>query len=255
MEEAQSYSVGELAAATGISVRTLHHYDSIGLLSPTSRSAAGYRQYDADDATRLFRILIYRELGFDLTRIGEILDDPAADATVHLEHQRTLLQQRIDTMQRMLNGVEAVMRAKKNGYNLTPAEMKEVFGDFDPAEHAAEAESRWGDTDAYRESSRRVKSYGKSEWEQIRAEADGLNAAFIHLMQSGTPADSDRARALAEEHRQHISRWFYDCTPDIHRGLADMYVGDPRFAQHYENQAAGLSTYISTAIKAAAISH
>jgi DNA-binding transcriptional MerR regulator len=250
MKEARSYSVGEIAAQAGVSVRTLHHYDEIGLLPPSGRTAAGYRRYTASDAERLHRILVYRELGFELAGIAQILDDPAVDAVEHLRRQRSLLEKQVERLQRMIGGVERMMNAKKTGLNLTPDEMKEVFGSFDPAEHAKEAERRWGGTDAYAESARRTSSYDKQQWLRIREEADRIGAGLAAAMREGVPPDSERAMDLAEQHRQHIGRWFYDCGYAIHRGLGEMYVADPRFAAHYNEQAPGLAGYIRDAIAA-----
>lgn len=248
MEDGFSYSVGELAARTGVSVRTLHHYDGIGLLAPSARTPAGYRRYIRDDAERLYRILIYRELGFDLAGIARILDDPSTDAVEQLARQRELLRDRVEHLQRMLNGVEAIMNGKQSDYNLTADEMREVFGSFDPTEHAAEAERRWGDTGACRESRRRTSKYDKGQWARIGAEAATITADLAAAMREGLPATSERAMDLAEEHRQHIGRWFYDCSYDMHRGLAEMYAADPRFAAHYDDHAPGLATYLRDAI-------
>src|SRR5690349_19213594 len=107
--------------------------------------------------------------------------------------------------------------------NLTPEEKREVFGEFDPDEHADEARERWGDTDAYRESARRTARYTKADWEQIKGEAAANVAAFGAALADGAAASSERAMDLAEEHRRHISRWFYDCPAQMHRGLGDMY--------------------------------
>lgn len=250
MDEPTSYSVSELAAVAGVSVRTLHHYDAIGLLRPNRRSAKGYRRYDRDDAERLFRILIYRELGFDLTGIAGILDDPSVDPREQLGRQRELLVERVGRLQRMLRGVEAMMNAKRNGFNLTPDEMRDVFGSFDPTEHAAEVEERWGDTRAYEESAKRTSSYGKEDWERIKAEGDSIEAEFAEAMRAGAPATGDLAMAVAERHRRHIGRWFYDCDYAMHRGLAEMYITDPRFAEHYDRREPGLSRYVHDAIHA-----
>jgi MerR family transcriptional regulator, thiopeptide resistance regulator len=245
-----SYTVGELAGLAGVTVRTLHHYDSIGLLCPGERSAAGYRMYTDDDIVRLHRIIFYRSLGFDLDRIAMLLGDAALNAADHLRTQHDLLTERLDRLRQMIALVERQMEAEKMGINLTPDEMFEVFGDFDPTEHADEVEQRWGNTDAFRQSQERAKRYRREDWQRIGAEAAEIERGFIDLMQRGVPADSPDARALAESHRQHISRWFYDCTPEIHRGLADMYVTDPRFAKYYEDRASGLSEYIAGAIRA-----
>lgn len=250
MDEARSYSVGELAAQAGVSVRTLHHYHEIGLLSPSDRTAAGYRRYSASDAERLHRILVYRELGFDLAGIVRILEDPAVDAIEHLRQQRALLEERVERLQRMIKGVEAMMNAKKAGLSLTADETREVFGSFDPTEYAEEAERRWGDTDAYAESQRRTSSYDKQQWLEIRAEAERISAALAAAMRDGAPPESEHAMDLAEQHRQHITRWFYDCGYEIHRGLGEMYVADPRFTANYDGQEPGLAAYIRDAIRA-----
>ena len=243
-----TYSVGSLSALAGVSVRTLHHYDQIGLLTPSQRSAAGYRQYTTDDVARLHRILVYRELGFDLSRIAQILDDPAADALEHLRQQHALLTERRSRLQSIIEAVEAMMSAKKSGYNMTPEEMREVFGAFDPTEHEPEVKQRWGDTDAYRQSQSRARSYGRTEWLKIREETEQIESGLAALMAQGLPAQSQEAMDLAEQHRQHISRWFYECPYAMHRGLAGMYIADPRFALHYDERAPGLSEYVHDAV-------
>ena len=244
------YSVGELAQLAGVSIRTLHHYDHIGLLTPTRRTASGYRQYSPADVARLHRILVYRELGFDLAGIAAILDDPAADGRTHLQRQQVLLEAQLGRLRRMLAGVEAMMGASQDGYNLSPDELQEVFGGFDPAVHEAEAEQRWGDTEAYRQSRRRAARYDKRQWLEIRNEAERIEAELADAMRQGLVPDSPAAMALAEAHRQHIQRWFYDCSHAMHRGLGELYVADPRFAAHYEERSAGLSTWLRDAIVA-----
>jgi MerR family transcriptional regulator, thiopeptide resistance regulator len=245
-----SYSVGELAKLAGVTIRTLHHYDRIGLLKPSDRSRSGYRQYSAADAERLHHILVYRELGFDLAGISGILAAAGGDAVEQLRRQYELLRQEVRRLNRMIGGVEAMMNAKRTGVHLTPDEMREVFGDFNPADHAAEAEQRWGNTDAFRESQRRAASYDKAKWLEIRDEAEEISRVFAEAMTSGQPSTGSVAMDLAERHRQHISRWFYDCGYDIHRGLAGMYVADPRFSQTYDRLAPGLSGYVREAILA-----
>jgi DNA-binding transcriptional MerR regulator len=245
-----SYSVGELARMAGVTIRTLHHYDRIGLLNPSERSRSGYRRYTTADAERLHRILVYRELGFELSRIAGILGTNGEDAVEHLRRQHELLRREVRRLNGMIRSVEAMMNAKRLGINLTPDEMKEVFGGFDPAQHAEEAERRWGNSDAYRESARRSAGYDKAKWQEIRKEADEISLALAQAMAAGQPATGTVAMDLAERHRQHITRWFYDCGYDVHRGLAEMYVADPRFAQAYDKVKPGLSAYVREAILA-----
>jgi DNA-binding transcriptional MerR regulator len=243
-------NVGEVAALAGITVRTLHHYDRIGLLSPSERTAAGYRRYSPADLDRLHRVLVYRELGFSLEEVATLLDDPDADPAAHLRRQHRLLRERVERTQAMVAAVEKEMEAQQMGISLTPEERFEVFGDNDPGQYADEVEERWGDTDAYHESRRRTATYGKEDWLRVKAEGEDVERRFAEAMAAGVPAEDARAMDVAEAHRQHISRWFYDCPPAMHAGLGRMYVEDERFAAHYEQIAPGLAQYVSTAVQA-----
>lgn len=113
-----------------------------------------------------------------------------------------------------------------------------------------EAESRWGDTEAWRESRRRTKSYGPDEWAHIEKAGADNEAAFADLMRSGGDPGGEAAMDLAEAARRHIDRWFYDCPPAMHVGLADMYEADPRFRAHYDGQEPGLAEFVAAAIRA-----
>ncbi|MDK0520298.1 MerR family transcriptional regulator [Streptomyces sp. ML-6] len=244
------YSVGQVAEFAGVTVRTLHHYDGIGLLSPGGRSHAGHRRYDDGDLDRLQQILFYRELGFPLDRIAVLLDDPEADPQEHLHRQHRLLTDRIAELRKMAEAVEKAMEARKMGINLTPEERFEVFGDQDPERYAEEAERRWGGTDAYAESQRRAASYTKDDWKRMQAEAAEWGAAYSALMEAGEPATGERAMDLAEEHRRRIIGRFYECGPEAHRGLGEMYVSDPRFRAYYEAIRPGMAEHLRDAIEA-----
>ena len=123
------------------------------------------------------------------------------------------------------------------------------FSEFHPEDYAKETEQRWGDTEAYRQSQRRVATYKKDDLQRIKAEEEqvrtNLAAAF-----AADSADSEEAMAAAEAHRRHISRWFYDCNYDIHRGLTDMYVNDEQFRAHYDATTSGLARFIREAAHA-----
>jgi DNA-binding transcriptional MerR regulator len=243
------YTVGQIARLAGVTVRTLHHYDQIGLLSPADRSGAGYRRYGDEDLRRLQRIMFYRELGFALEDITDLVNDPAADPTEHLRRQHRLLTARLERTRRLVQAVETAMEAERMGISLTPEERLEVFGDHDPAQYAEEVQERWGDTDAYREVARKTKGYTKQDWLTIKAEAEAITQAFAAARASGA-ADSAEAMDIAERHRQHIIRWFYACPPEMHRGLGEMYVADERFAATYESVAPGLAAYVRDAFAA-----
>jgi DNA-binding transcriptional MerR regulator len=244
------YTVGALARLSGVTVRTLHYYDSIGLLSPSARSAAGYRLYSQADLLRLRQVLFYRELGFGLDEIAEILADPADGTDDHLRRQHRLLRGRAARTQALLRAIEKEMEARDMGMALTPEEQFEVFGTDKMAEYTEEAWQRWGDTEAWQESRRRTAAYAKEDWITIKAEADANIQGFAELVRAGQAATGTAAMELAEAHRQHLIRWFYDCSYGAHRGLAELYVSDPRYIATYDEIAPGFSWYLHDAILA-----
>ena len=251
-----SYLVGQVASFAGVTVRTLHHYDEIGLLSPSGRSHAGHRRYDDADLDRLQQILFYRELGFPLDEIAALLDDQASgetDPQEHLRRQHELLTVRIEKLQKMAEAVEHAMEARKMGINLTPEEKFEVFGEYDPDRYDEESRRRWGDTEPYRESQRRVATYTKEDWLRIKAEGAGNTSAFVALMEAGVPPDSESAMDLAEQHRQQIFFFNDTATTEIYTGLAEMYVADERFSSTFEQLKPGLAGYLRDAILANAM--
>jgi MerR family transcriptional regulator, thiopeptide resistance regulator len=245
-----TYSIGRIAALAGVTVRTLHHYDGIGLLTPTGRSAAGYREYDEEDPERLQQVLFYRELGCPLEEIVRLLNVPGTDVMEQLRRQRRLLTERYGRLRRMIVAIDKTLEAKRMNVHLTPEERFEVFGDFGPDQRAKEADTSWGDTEAYAQAQRRTATYTKQDWARSRAEAAAVEQQFAAAMHGGVCPQDAEAMDLAEAHRDHITRWFYDRTYDTHRGLGRTYVSDPRFTAHYERVAPGLAHYVHKAIEA-----
>ncbi|WAC57889.1 MerR family transcriptional regulator [Gordonia sp. SL306] len=249
-ESEPSRTVGAVARLTGVSVRTLHHYDQIGLVVPSDRTSVGYRVYDDADIERLHRVLTYRELGFSLEQIATLLDDPLVDASAQLRDQHDRLIDRINRLHRMVAAVEDMMDAKDNGIQLTAEEQAEIFGqDWPGDDYAAEAEERWGDSEAWEQSGKRTARFGKDDWRRIKAEGDALEAKLADALRSGVAPGSPEANALAEEHRAGINQ-FYDCGHEMHVNLANMYVADPRFTKHYDDVAPGLAHYVRDVIVA-----
>jgi DNA-binding transcriptional MerR regulator len=243
-------TVGEVADLAHVSVRTLHHYDEIGLLPPARRTDAGYRLYGPEQLERLHQVLLFRELGLALDDIAGLLDAPAAErARALLTHRRALEDRRRRT-DAVLRAVDRAIEMLEEGGTMKDTELFDGFEDFDHAEYAEEAKERWGGTDAYARAQRRTKDYTKADWAAIQAEADDIMKRFVALMESGSSADSDEAAALAEEHRRHISRRYYDCPPMMHVGLAEMYGADARFGEYFEKYADGMTAFVAEAIRA-----
>lgn len=247
------YSIGEVARLTGISQRMLRHYDEIGLLVPSDRTVAGYRQYSQTDLLRLQRLISYRAVGLGLDEIRRLLDAAPDEAVQQLEAQEAVLRAGIERMTAQLAVVERTRRLRQMGITLEPEDMFEVFGDHDPTQYDDEVRDRWGETDAYAESRRRISDYSKDDWLRIQAEGRAAEDAFVEAMQAGLPSDSTEAKAAAEMHRLHIDRWFYPCSYEMQTGLASMYLADEQFTAHYEDLAPGLAQYVHDAIYANAV--
>ena len=250
MTTQSAFTVGELARLAGITVRTLHHYDEIGLVSPMERTTAGYRTYGRAEVERLQEVLFFKQLGFGLDEIGRLIAETGIGREDQLIRQRELLYERLGRLNEIVTAVDRAIAAERTGVMLKPEEMLEVFGDFDPAAYRDEAEERWGHTPEYAESTRRVASYTKRDWLEIQQEADAINQGLIDLMAADVPPESEQATALAEQHREHITKWFYECTPEIHAGLGRMYVSDPRFKKSIDEAGEGLAEFMSAAIAA-----
>ena len=219
-------TVKEVALLTGVSVRTLHHYDAIGLLKPTRVTEAGYRLYDDGALGRLQTILLLRELQFPLKQIKTILESPEFDPEAALEQQIVMLElqrQRLDALIAHARQIQ-----KTGGINMD-------FSAFDKTEldaYAAEAKKKWGGTDAYRECQQ--KTAGQTKAAQ-KADAEALMAVFTRFGAiRGTDPGGPQAQALAAELQRFITDHYYTCTPQILRSLGQMYTADERMQQNID---------------------
>ncbi len=250
MQTETALTIGSVAHMAGVTVRTLHHYDEIGLVVPQERTEAGYRLYGGAEVQRLQEVLFFRELGFGLDEIKRIVNQPTYEREVALGRQRDLLEKRAERLFLMIEAIDRAAAAERKGLTMTNEEMLEVFDGFDPTEYEDEAKERWGDTDAYQESARRTARYTKDDWTQIKAEASAIDAAFLELMRAETSPSSETAGAVVDRHRAHITKWFYECSEQIHQGLGQMYVADSRFTANIDKAGSGLAQYMSHAIAA-----
>ena len=250
----ETFTVGEVAARFGLTVRTLHHYDQTGVLRPSERSAAGYRLYTEGDLARLQQIVVYRRLELPLDEIRGLLEDGAA--IDHLRRQRERVMARLGEMRDLVVAIDNALEKEMNNQPMTDHDMRELFGDgFD--DYQAEAEAKWGETDAWQESQRRTATYTKAEWVQIKAEGEAVEKALSDAFREGRPPNSVEAMDAAEQHRLQVNRWFYDCPPEFHRNLGDLYVSDPRYVATYDEAFGlpGLAQFCREAIHANADRH
>ncbi len=245
-----AWTVGEVARLAKVSVRTLHHYDAVGLLGPSGRSDAGYRLYEMTDLERLQQVLFFRELGFSLDEIRAVMADSAFDRGDALRAQRALLAEKARRTGAMLTKIDEALAAMEGGTTMDENDMFEVFGDFDPKQYEDEVKQRWGDTEAYRESARRTKAFTKDDWKRVKAEQEAVMDAFAEAFRAGLAPDDPKVQEVVERHRLSIER-FYTCSKEMHANLGRMYVEDPRFAKNYEDRAEGLARFVCDATQAA----
>ncbi|MGW5076320.1 MerR family transcriptional regulator [Rhodococcus sp. NPDC004095] len=235
------YPVGQVAKLSGTSVRTLHHYDEIGLLTPHARTSAGHRRYTDTDLDRLRRILYYRALDFPLDAIAALIDYP--DPDTHLRRQHRLLRQRQARTAHLLTELEREIEARRLGIALSPAQQLEIFGTDRFADLFAAARGTGGEW-------RATSAYTAEDWHEIKAEAESAIAAFAEAMAAGVPADGEQAMDAAEQHRRHLERWFHDCAADRHVEVAREYVADPAVVDQWDGIAPGFAWYVHDAILA-----
>jgi DNA-binding transcriptional MerR regulator len=247
--------VKDVARIAGISIRTLHHYDEIGLLVPQARSNAGYRLYGEEDLLRLQQILIGRELGLSLEEIRRLLDDPGFDGKKALLTQREQLRNRARQTEAMIRAVDAALAILEEKTKGGRMDMEKLFDGFDPSKYEDEARERWGNTDAYKESMKRTKRYTADDWKKIKAEQSAIYQDSVAMMKAaGKPTDPE-SMDIAERHRLSIDRWFYPCSHAMHEGLASLYESDSRFAENINKHGEGLADFLVAAIRANAKQH
>jgi DNA-binding transcriptional MerR regulator len=246
-----SLKVSEVAAIARVTVRTLHHYDRLGLVAPRARSRAGYRLYAPQDLERLQQVLFFRELGFPLREVRRIMTDRRFDQTAALAAQRSLLMKKMEQLGAIVDAVDRAIAASAAGrHDMDTKQMFAGVRGFEPYEYEAEVERRWGATDARREAGRRTAKYTVEQWKDIKAEAAKITRDLADRFDAGTPPADRAVMDVAERHRQHIDRWYYPCSRAMHVGLGNMYVADPRFAENYEKVRTGLAAYMRDAIAA-----
>ena len=210
-------TVAQMSKRTGVSVRTLHHYDQIGLLKPTEVTKAEYRLYDDTALDKLYMILVYRELGLHLNEIGSILDAPDYDRNRVLEHQIQLMQERVEKLQNRISFAKGM---------LTLGVKYMDFEGFDPKkidEYGQQAKTLYGKTDAYKEFEQKQKGRTKEQEKHLNAQVMDFFAR-LGKMRPCAP-DSEEAQNWARQLQVFFTEHFYTCTPQILKGLAESYAG------------------------------
>ncbi|MCD6065361.1 MAG: mta [Bacteroidetes bacterium] len=239
----EKFSVNRLAKLAGVSVRTLHHYDEIGLLKPAIRAESKYRYYGKEELLRLQQILLYKEMDFTLAQIAEILDDPDFDLLKALGEHRKQLQRKKQRMAALLQTVDKTivqLKTKKMNYE----EMYKGFGKEKFEAYTKEAKERWGE-ETINQSHKKILAMDKKDWEALKQRGEDINKALTAAMDL-KPEDAG-VQELIRQHYEMMGCHF-DVTKEIYRGLGSMYVEDERFTAYYEKYRPGLAAFLRDAI-------
>lgn len=235
-------TVHEISKLTGVSVRTLHHYDAIGLFKPSKVTDAGYRLYDDTALERLQTILLFRELQFPLKKIKSIIENPNFDRKQALTQQIGLLELQRKRLGELIDFAREIITTGVNTMDFSAFDKTEI------EQYAAEAQAKWGNTDAYKECEQ--KAANKTDAEQ-KTDSDGLMEIFTQMGQiKHLSPDCSKAQEMAEILRSFITEHYYNCTPQIFRGLGELYVGDERFKANIDAAGGtGTAEFASRAIQ------
>ena len=249
----RGYTVHELAALSGCTVRTLHHYDELGLVR-AGRAANGYRRYGPAEVDRLQQVLLYREAEMPLADIKRLLDDPAFDAREALAGHLRELHARKERLDGLIASVEKTLASMEGSGEMDDEEKFEAFKrglvDENERHYGEEARGRWGD-DAVDASNAKLMGMTEEQYRGTQELERGIKDALVAAMAAGDPAGEDALRA-ADLHRQWLCAFWKDGTYSkaAHQGLAEMYAADERFKAYYEAWAPGAAEFLRDAIKA-----
>ncbi len=246
-----SLKTKEAAVISGVSIRTLHHYDYTGLLKPSGHTEKGYRLYSDSDLARLQQILFFRELDFPLSEIGEILNSDGSKRMEILKMQKQLLEMKMNRLAGIIRNIEQTISLESEGETMNSKDRFESFSMKEIEEHRRkytdEVKEKYGSTDAYLQSSMKTTGYSEKDWKDIMTRGNTILREMSELMNLD-PDDAD-VQAAVKKWQQHITDSYYNCSIEILRGLGKMYIVDERFKKNIDKTAEGLADFMSRAIK------
>lgn len=241
------YTVKQLSKIAGVSVRTLHYYDEIGLLKPSFLKKNGYRHYEEKELLKLQQILFFRELEFPLEKIKEIMHVSDFNALIALSDQQKLLEVKKQRIEHLLTTISKTIQSLKGGKSMTTDDTFSAFNDPTYQKYKEEVEKRWGKTDAYKQSMERVGKMSKADLERVKAEGEDIAQAIVDLMIKGFSFDSPDVQKQINRYYKHLHH-FYEANYEMFKGLGKMYVDDWRFTKVYEKRAKGFASFMRDAM-------
>ena len=238
------YTIKEIADLAGVTTRTLRYYDQLGLLIPSEIGENGYRYYDHNCLLRLQQVMYFRELDVPLKEIQTILSRPDFQLLPALENHRDALKDQVKRINKLLETLGKTISSLQGEGNMPE---KEYFEGFDETQYEDETRERWGGTPQYAESQRKWSSYSKDQKEEIKEEGGRISMRMVTENPEALPGDSDVQTAVGEYYA-YLNKYFYSCEVEFLRGLADMWVQDPRFAVNYERIREGGAAFVREAV-------
>jgi MerR family transcriptional regulator, thiopeptide resistance regulator len=239
------YTVRQMAKMAGVSVRTLHHYDHIELLKPSSYGGNGYRYYDEEAAVRLQQVLFFRELGFSLDEIRDILQKPGFDVVEALRSHRSLLSKKAERIAELLRTVDRTISHMEGESEMEIREYYQGFSEEQIEQYREEVRQRWGE-DTLRDSEARVERMGKERFADVQAEGDAMFRSMAELMPRG--AASAEVQHLVARWREWLEN-FATYSDEAVLGLARTYSEDARFAAHFVKYHPDLPAFFTAAVE------
>lgn len=239
--------INEFAKLTGVSVRTLHYYDEIGLLKPSYVDGQnGYRFYDENSLLRMQEILFYRELDFPLKSICEILSSPHYDKQNALKEQRRLLCLKQERLGRLISALDSAMK----GESVSMRAFDNSEYEAEKEKYRKEAKERWGSTAAYKQFEQQSSERSEKDNREINRTMESLIREFADCMKSGAKPEDSTAQELVKRWQDFITESYYNCTKEILSGLGEMYAADERFKANIDKHGEGSAEFMAKAIKA-----
>ena len=236
--------IKEVAKLTGVTVRTLHYYDEIGLLKPSEITESGYRIYNEATLETLQQILFFRELDFSLSDIKEIMTNPHYDKEEALRKHKELLLQKRNRLNDLIKLVNNTLKGE-NDMSFKQFDMTKM--EADKKKYATEVKERWGETSAYAESEEKTSKYDNAQWKILSGEGEAILREFGE--KRNIQPNSKEAQALVEKWQAYITANFYNCTKEILSCLGLMYIGDERFTENIDKNGEGTAVFMAEAIE------
>ena len=249
-------TVKQVAAISGVTVRTLHHYDEIGLLAPAHIGANGYRYYGRAELLRLQRILFHRELGVPLGEIAALLDREDEDQVGVLMRHRGKLEAQRERYRILIETIDRTVAAMRGETHMSNAELYRGFSTETQAAYEAWLIERYGDPMEDDIARSRKLRQGMSEAEQgaVIDELKDIETALAEGMKRGVAPDTAPVDRVIGRYRAWVARaWDRPCSPQAYAGLADLYLSHPDFVTRYEAIAPGFAVWLTDAMKAHAV--